>query len=169
MAEINHQILVDYFKSLAENLIGIEDFHRMNLVEIQGSFRSSASFPCLVLESHDADWGDSNLQQSIKDRNIAFTVMTKPEKANFEDQDTKLTESEILGDKILARMRHDANNPNHFLYNHFKIENVKSSKVGPLFSERLFGYRNVCSINAPKKLILDPADWQDIETTCAHP
>ena len=169
MAVITHQILVNYFKSIAENLNGIEDFHRMNLSEIQGSFRSSANFPCLTIESHDGDFKDSNLIQSVNDRAFAFTVFTKPKIGDYEDQDTKLTESEAYGKKIIARIKHDASIKDHFLHQNFKVETVSYSKVGPLYQEQLYGFRFTGQIKASDPLIVNPDDWTDLDTTCAHP
>lgn len=166
MATITHKILVDYFKSIATNLNGIEDFHRMNLSEIQGSFRSSADFPCLAVESHDGDFGDSNIMQSVNSRGFAFTVFTNPERGDYEDQDTKLTESENYGKKIIARMRHDASVKGHFLNGSFKAATVKYSKVGPLYQEELYGFRFVGEITSTDPLIVDPADWEDITEIC---
>jgi len=163
---INHSVLVAYFKYLADNLIGVNDFFRMNLMEIQGAFRSTAKFPCLVIEAHDGDYSGSNVMQSVNDRTFAFTVYAKPKKDDFDDQDTQLTLSEILGKKILARMRHDATLSSHFLYNHFKASNVSYSKVGPIFNEKLYGYRFVGSITAPEPLIVNPADWEDSPVIC---
>ena len=169
MSTITHQILINYFKAIAENLNGIADFHRMNLSEIQSSFRSSANFPCLTVESHDGDFGDSNVMQSVNDRAFAFTVFTKPAKGDYQDQDTKLTESEAYGKKIIARMRHDASQTGHFLNRNFKVESVSYSKVGPLYQEQLYGFRFIGKINSADPLICDPLDWADLETTCAHP
>lgn len=165
-AIINHSVLVSYFKSLADNLNGVNDFFRMDLTEIQGAFRSTAKFPCLVMEAHEGDYGDSNLMQSVNNRTFAFTVYTKPKLKDYNDQDTQLTLSETLGKKILARMRHDATLPEHFLHNHFQAEECSYTKVGPIFNEQLYGYRFVGNFRASEPLIVDPDDWADAPVIC---
>jgi len=166
VTEINHSVLDAYFKQIAANFKGIKDYFRMDLTEIQGAFRSSADFPCLLAESHDGDLGDSSIQQTINNRTFAFTVYFKPEKDDYDDQNLKLTQSEIFGFKIIARMKHDATIKGHFLHNHFKAETVKNHKVGPIFKEKLYGYRFTGEIKAHQPLIVDPNDWEDTPTIC---
>jgi len=163
---INHQQLVNYFSQLASNLNDINSFFRMDLTEIMGSFRSSAEFPCMVIESHEGDFGDSNRMQSVYNITWAFTIYTKPLKADYTDQNLKLSTAEEIGIKLLARMRHDATLPSHILYNRFKIENVTCAKVGPVFNEQLYGYRFLGSIKVHQPLTVNTDDWADSPTPC---
>lgn len=163
---VNHQTILDYFSNIAETLNDLNGFFRMDLTEIQGSFRSNTKFPCMVLESHEGDFGDSNVMQSVNNRTIAFTIYTKPEHQNYTDQNTKLATAEEIGLKILARMRHDAATPGNILYNNFKIETITYAKVGPVFNEQLYGYRFIGSIKTHKALTINPNDWSDNPTTC---
>ena len=165
-AIINHSILTAYFKYLATNLIGVNDFFRMDLTEIQGAFRSTAAMPCLVIEAHEGDYGDSNLMQSVNNRSFAFTVYTKPKTGDYEDQDIQLTLSESLGKKIAARMRHDSFLKTHFLYNNFNVSSIKYHKIGPVFNEKLYGYRFTGELNAHEPLIVNPDDWADTPVIC---
>jgi len=165
-AIINHTVLTAYFKNIATHLVGINDFFRMDLTEIQGAFRSTATFPCLVIEAHEGDYGDSNTMQTVNNRTFAFTVYTKPQTGDYEDQDNCLNISETLGKKILARMRHDAKTPEHFLHNNFKVEECSYAKVGPIFNERLYGYRFIGNISAHEPLIVNPLDWTDVPVVC---
>ena len=133
MPKITHSTIIDYFKNLSENLKDVKDFFRMDLIEIQSSFRSDADFPCLVVESHENDFSSSKINQTVNDRTFAFTVFYNPEKGNYDEQNTMLDLSEKMGLKIIARMKHDASLPEHILFNRFKQESVRSHKVGPLF------------------------------------
>lgn len=167
MAEISHNSIIAYFKEIQENLIGLEDFFRMDLSEIKGAFRSDANFPCLVVESHESDLGKSKHNQSVNDRSFAFTVYFNPESGNYEEQNQMLDLSEAYGYKIIARMRHDASIKGHILFNRFKVSEVKNHKVGPVFNERLYGYRFTGEITAAQPLIVSPDDWVDIDVVCA--
>ncbi|MGB5821463.1 MAG: hypothetical protein WBG90_18415 [Saonia sp.] len=166
MSIVSHAIIVGYFTDLANNLIALNDFFRMDLTEIQGAFRSKADLPCLVLESHEGDFSDSNVQSSVNARTFAFTVYDKPGKGDYDDQNTKLNSAEEIGLKIIARMKHDSSLPDHFLYNRFKVEDINYSKVGPVFNERLYGYRFVGEIKGNEPLRVDPADWLDGPSIC---
>jgi hypothetical protein len=163
---LNHTTLTNYFSTLATNLKDISSFFRMDMVEIQGAFRSSATFPCMVSESHEGNFNNSNAMQSVNTITFAFTIFTKPAKADFDDQNTKLGDAEDIGLKIIARMRHDAATPSHLLYNKFKVTNVQYAKVGPTFNEQLYGYRFIGTIQGHEPLVVNPDDWNDAPTIC---
>jgi hypothetical protein len=167
MTAISHSVIINYYQQLQQNLIGLEDFFRMDLTEIQGSFRSDANFPCLTVESHESDLGKSQFNQSVNDRSFAFTVFYNPENGNYDEQNQMLDASEAMGFKIIARMRYDATQKNHFLFNRFKAETVKTQKIGPLFNEQLYGYRFTGEITGPQPVILDADDWLDIDAVCS--
>ena len=164
---ISHTTIIAYFKDLQTKLNGLEDFFRMDLSEIQGAFRSSANFPCLVLESHEIDLGDSNFNQSVANRTFAFTVYFNPESGNFNEQNEMLDLSEMMGLKIIARMRHDTRLPESVIYNHFKVNSVKAHKVGPLFNEHLYGYRFSGEFVAASSVAVSADDWNDIDSVCS--
>ncbi|WP_421801767.1 hypothetical protein [Flagellimonas sp.] len=166
MNDINHLILVDYFKTISENHKNINDFFRMDLTEIIGSFRNGTGFPCLVMESHDGDFGDSNVQSTVNNRGFAFTIYSNPERRDYDDQNEKLSDCEVIGLQVISRMKHDSTIPDHFLYNKFKISSVKYGKVGPVFSEKLYGYRFEGEIGGNEPLNFDPALWSDDPNTC---
>ncbi|WP_421811747.1 hypothetical protein [Flagellimonas sp.] len=166
MNDINHLILVNYFKGLAENHSDIQGFFRMDLTEIMGSFRNSAPFPCLVMESHDGDFGESNVQSTVNTRGFAFTIYTNPDRKDYEDQNEKLSESEVIGLQVISRMKHDASVEGHFLFNKFKVSSVKYGKVGPVFSEKLYGYRFEGEIMGSEPLVFDTSIWSDDPTKC---
>tara|TARA_R110002167_G_scaffold364968_1_gene588357 strand:+ start:12772 stop:13272 length:501 start_codon:yes stop_codon:yes gene_type:complete len=164
--DIDHNIIVEYFKSLSENHKRINSFFRMDLTEIMSSFRSTAEFPCLVLESHEGDLSDSTVQSTVNDRTFAFTIYEKPGKYDYDDQNVRLADTENLGLSVIARMKHDATLPDHFLYNKFKVNTVTYTKVGPVFNEHLYGYRFVGSIYGNEPLNYDPLDWSDNPDKC---
>lgn len=163
---LNHSILVNYFKQLATNLNDLDGFFRMDLKEILDSFRSLDNFPCMVVESHEGDFSNSNTQQSVNTITWAFTIYTNPQHDDYNEINTKLTTAEEIGIKILARMRHDATQPNHVLFRRFKLEDVAYSKIGPVFNEHLYGYRFTGQITIHEPLTINPEDWADTPTTC---
>lgn len=163
---LNHTTLTNYFQQLATNLKDINSFFRMDMVEIQGAFRSTATFPCMVSESHEGNFNNSTIMQSVNTITFAFTIFTKPAKADFDDQNLKLGDAETIGLKIIARMRHDATIPNHILYNKFKVETLQYAKIGPTFNEQLYGYRFIGTIRGHEPLVVNPADWNDVPSIC---
>lgn len=164
--QITHANIVAYFEKLVTNLKGIESFFRMDLTEIQSSFRSSANFPCLVLESYEGDLQDSNTSNSVNQKTFAFTIYTNPKADDYNQQNLELSLSEELGLKIIGRMRHDAAQPDHLLFRKFKVENVSYAKVGPVFNERLYGYRFIGVFLENQSLKINPLDWEDLPSVC---
>ncbi len=164
--DIDHNILVTYFKYLADNYILLKGFFRMDLTEIQGAFRSKADFPCMVLESHEGDLGKSSKQSTVNDRTFAFTIYTKPKKADYDNQNEKLALAEQIGLAIIARMKHDATVKDHLIYNKFLVADVSYAKVGPVFNEQLYGYRFIGSIAGAEPLKYNKEDWLDNPDKC---
>lgn len=165
---MTHEPIIDYFKYCNEQLVDFSEdsFFRMDLSEITGSFRRGITFPALVVESPEGDMDNSSLSSSVIGRVFAFTVYDKHKKGDFQDQNQKLDNCEKIGLKIIARMRHDARNPDHLLYNRFKVNTVNFVKVGPVFSEHLYGYRFTGVIEAEESLLVKPEDWNDINQVC---
>ena len=108
---------------------------------------------------------DSN--ESINDRNFAFTIFTNPANDDYDEQNAFLALSEELGFKIIARIKHDSNQQNHLLTRAFKVSSVKSSKVGPITSQELYGYRFTGAFVKHRPLIVDPKDWLDAPEVCS--
>ena len=164
--KINHQKLVDYFKYLADNCNEVASFFRMDLTEIIGAFRSSAEFNCMVLESHEGDFSNSSRTQSVNTITWAFTIYTNPEAGNYDEQNNFLSLAEEIGIKIISRIKYDSCQPNHMIQNAFKAERVSWSKVGPVFQEKLYGYRFVGEFYIHEPLVINTDDWADNPTTC---
>ncbi len=163
---MDHNIIVTYFESLADNHRLVNGFFRMDLTEIQSSFRSKVEFPALVLESHEGDLSNSSLQATVNDRTFAFTIYLKPKQRDYPGQNDSLTIAEQIGLSMIARMKHDASLPEHFLFNKFKVNTVSYAKVGPVFNEHLYGYRFVGSIMGSEPLKVKPDDWLDTPVIC---
>lgn len=163
-----HKPIVDYFESLNENLIDFNEnsFFRMDLDELFGAFRSGITFPCMTTESPEGDAGDSTLSNSVIGRFWAFTIYQNPERGNAQQLNQMLDECEQIGLKIVSRMRLDARNPEHLLYNKFKVASVKWVKVGPVFTENLYGYRFSGEFKDNEALTVKAEDWIDLDTVC---
>lgn len=166
--EPTHKPIIDYFENINLKLkdFGENSFFRMDLTEIQGKIRSGINFPALAVESPDGDAEKSIDQNSVISRMFAFTVYMNPEKENYNEQNEMVDLCEIIGKKILARMRYDARIPEHLLFNKFKVSSAKWIKVGPIFTEGLYGYRFTGIIEGNEPLKVDPEDWDDINSTC---
>ncbi|MCT8340486.1 hypothetical protein MG296_10510 [Flavobacteriaceae bacterium TK19130] len=163
-----HKPIVDYFQSLNELNVNFPEksFSRMDLNEIMGQFRTGVNFPHLAVESHDGNLDESSHSNNVNGRTFAFTVYQNPKAGNFAQQNEMLDQCERLGLQIIARMRHDANDPDHILYRRFETNSVNYIKVGPVFNEELYGYRFTGVIKGTESLKPNAADWSDLDTIC---
>ena len=165
---MNHDHLVDYFQTINANLKDFPEksFFRMDLVEIQGAFRSGIKFPAMSVESPQLDLSDSNISNSVLGHDFAFTIWKNPRMGDFAGQNTDLGDCERIGLKVLSRLRYDARVPAALIYNSFKVSSVKAIKVGPLFNENIYGYRFTGTFINNNALIIDPSDWSDLDSPC---
>lgn len=163
-----HAVIIDYFRQLNAALVdfGQASFFRMDLTEIEGGFRTNISFPAMAVESPDLDGQDSAPTNSVIGRAFFFTIYMNPKRKDYDAQDTAIDLCERIGWKIIARMRKDSFDPTHFLYNKFKVSSVSAIRVGPVFTEHLYGYRFGGIISGEESLKVDPADWTDIDSIC---
>ena len=168
MSAPTHKPIIDYFEFLNAASVHFQEnsFFRMDLQEIFDSFRSGISFPAMAVESPEGDAEGSDITSSALTRTVAFSIYQLPQAGNAAQQNEMLDECERIGLKILARMRYDARQPGHLLYNRFKVSSAKWMKVGPLFTEQLYGYRFTVEIEGGESLKVDAADWKDIDLVC---
>lgn len=165
---MTHKDIIDYFQSLNANFTAFPEksFFRMDLDEIMGGFKSGINFPAMVIESPEGDAEGSSLSSTAIGINFIFSIYQRPVQDDFASQNEMLDECERLGRKIIARMRYDARNPQHLIYNKFKVSSMKWIKEGPIFNEGLYGYQFSGRFEGDELPKVDAADWTDIDLTC---
>lgn len=163
-----HKPTLEYFQGLNEKLIDFPDksFYRMDVEEVFGALRSGINFPAMAVESPEGDTEESQISNTVIGRMFAFTILENPQNNNFDDQNEKLDVCERIGLKIIARMRYDNADPSSFLYRRLQVESIKFHKVGPLYTENLYGYRFTGTLKDNESLTVDPDDWSDINSPC---
>ncbi len=168
MSAPTHKPILDYFKSLNAAAVDFAEnsFFRMDLSEINGAFRSGITFPCMAVESPEGEAGDSGITNSVMGRIFAFTIYMNPQLNNHEQQNEFLDTCERIGLKILSRMKHDATQPGHLLYDRFELSSCNHLKIGPVFTEMLYGYRFTGIIKGSESFKVVAADWNDLDTVC---
>ena len=166
---ISHQTIIGYLQNLVDQHtdIRIEDFYRMDISEILGAMKTSIQYPCFALESHEGNFDSSSAMNSLENKIFAFSILKKPEYGNFEDQNTALDDCELIGKQFLARMRYDSAQETSLLHKLFSLGNVNYHKVGPLYTDHLYGYRFEISLLPDKtSMKVTPENWTDIDEVC---
>jgi hypothetical protein len=166
--QLDHNAIVNYFESLNNNAAFFpeDSFFRMDLEDIFDAFRSGIKYPALVVESPDIDLSDSSEQETVNKRIFAFHVYQKPETDRHQDVQDALNLCESIGYKIIARMKKDNYDPNSIIHRAFKPQSVKANQVSKVFTENLYGYRFTGEFSKSDALVLDPADWDDLDSRC---
>lgn len=164
---ITHKQIVDYMQDLHEKNISTKSFYRFNLAEIQGSIRSKIIYPCIALESPEGDFQGTTANNSLDNKLFAFSILDKPSQGDYTDEDLKLDNCERIGKQYLARMRHDARIKESLVFNIFNLSDTQYHKVGPIFTDRLFGYRFEIKLSNSKiNMQINPNDWTDLDNPC---
>ncbi len=162
-----HKQISDYMKQLSVLNDNINSFFRFNISDIQGGIRAKINFPAMALESPEGNFVGSNTNNSLDSKLFAFTIFDKPSRGNFDQEDDMLDDCELIGKQILARMRYDSLVPASVIYRLFKLEKVQYHKVGPVFTDHLFGYRFEVELSDAKvNMQINPADWSDLDDPC---
>jgi len=64
-------------------------------------------------------------------------------------------------------MRYDSTQSGNILYRLFDIAQVSLHKIGPVYTDGLYGYRFEIALKPDKaNFKVNPADWEDIESVC---
>ena len=165
--DLSHASIVAYLSNLADQNTDVKSFFRMNISEIQGAIKTNIEYPCLALESHEGNFESSSANNTIEQKTFAFSILDKPVKHTFNGENDSLDLAEKIGKEFLARMRYDTADPNSELYQAFNISRVSYHKVGPIYADRLFGYRFEIPLNSVKaNLKPNPDKWSDLNTIC---
>lgn len=157
----------NYFDELVQKHKKINEFigfFNRELHEKQGSFDGIAS-PYLALFKYEAGL-DGPEQNTIAVRKVAFALMrTDVATDDFDAQYQAVDECEKLALSVLARIRYDSNNRNHFLYNSFLKESVRILPVE--LSSQSYGVEVYFNLKNPQPLIVNPDEWSDIDEVCS--
>ncbi len=159
--------LKDYFRNLVEQSHFINDFSGYFARELhnkQSSFNNFQS-PCLALFGYSMGMDGEDLSNvAVRKMNFGIIFNDIPPD-DFESQYTAIDKAEALAIKVVARMRLDSNNPNHFLHTAFIKNSVEITPV-ELDGVGLFGVEVSFQIKNIQSLSVNPDDWKDINKVC---
>lgn len=159
--------LKNYFADLVKQSNFINDFVGYFVRELhnkQSSF-SGVGFPCLALFGYSINVeGEEMASSSVRSMNFGILI-GDVDPADYERQYEAIDRGEKLAEKVVARMKLDSNNEQHFLYgalikNSVEIRPVDMEGVGLFGAEVSFKLKNYQSF----KVLLE--DWKDVEKIC---
>ncbi len=156
----------NYFQEIVAKNLKINEFvgyFTRDLHHKQASFKGLNS-PYLALFKYELGL-DGERQNTVAVRKVGFAVMrTKVSADDFEAQYAAIDECEKIALQVLARIRYDNNNREHFLYNSFLKDSVRVLPVE--LSSQSYGVEVFFNFKNPQSLEVVPDDWEDIDSVC---
>lgn len=171
MPRVSYNTIINYLESLAVNHNDIASSYRWNVSDITGAFRKGVALPVMLIdpiENHPQ--GDAT--KVINGNMTAITILGKPgtpttQIDSYAQQNIVLNNSYEICLDVMKRILSDAqkvniNGSKNWMYGMVDPESIQILNVGPVFSERLFGYRMEIVFKNTESLIVDPLKWADL-------
>lgn len=170
MPNISFEVLISYLEDLADKHIDIKDKFRWNISEVSGAMRSGVEYPVMTIDSPEVSTtGDT--AKRFHQNSIAFNILAKPEGQRgadkYAEQNVVLNqclqicydlECRIIADGSLVKIGGEKN----WLYNMIDINSFNFQKIGPIYSDGLFGYRCELLIKNSVPRVVDTSKWNDL-------
>lgn len=170
MPNISFEILISYLEDLAEKHIDIKSHFRWNISEVTGAMRSGIEYPLMAIDSPEISTsGDRSSRFHYN--SMAFTILAKPGNTRgadkYAEQNAVLNdclqicyeiEKRIIADGSLVKIGGEKN----WLYNMVDISSFNFQKVGPIYTDVLFGYRCEFLIKNSVPKVVDASKWNDL-------
>lgn len=166
MKENSYLEVKNYFENLVMQSTFLNDF--VGFFEREWSSKTSSvkglKSPVLALFRYTLGFDGQN-DNSVAVRKIGFAIMfNKIKPGDLDAQYQAIHDAEQLSIKILARMRYESFNSDHFLYNAFLKDSVEIKPVE--LSAGDFGVDVLFNLKNKQPLKVDFADWKDLEDIC---
>jgi hypothetical protein len=171
MPRISFLNIVNYLENLAEKHIDIKNSYRWNVSEVSGALRSGIELPVMLIDAVETQTKGDNTK-TIHVNTTAFTILGKPNTRTgnldeYEAQNEVLDfcqqicfdlESRILEDATLSKANDGSKN---WLYGLVDKNSFHHFKIGPIFSDGLYGYRCEVSLKNLVSTCVDNNKWND--------
>jgi hypothetical protein len=171
MPRISFLKIVGYLEQLAENHVQVNDHYRWNVHEVEGSLRSGVELPVLFVDPVEVK-PSGDAAKTFHANITAFTVLGKPnnntgELDSYAAQNAVLDycqqicfdiEERIINDAAIPRIDGEKN----WLYGLVDKSSFNIIKVGPLFTDQLYGYRCELTLKNQVPLMIDNSKWKDL-------
>lgn len=159
----------DYFRDLVENSEFIQDFVGFFSREYKSReasyYKKGLKSPTLALFRYELGF-DGDGVNAVAVRKIGFIIIFNDVKNDdYDEQYKAIHEAENLALKVIARIRWDNTQKEHFLYNSFLQDSVE---IHPLeLNLNNFGVEVFFNLKNKQSLIVDANDWKDIDGICS--
>ena len=159
--------LKKYFAHLAQKHKEIKEnvgYFSREIIEKTNSFAGIAS-PFLAIYDYELGLDGGELNTLGKRKMVFSIIFANAPFDDFEAQQEKIDQAEQIALQLLARIRWDSNDKNHFLYNAFEKD---LTKIYPVEEPQahLFGVEVEIHFSTKQPLQINPEHWEDVFLTC---
>lgn len=170
MPNITFLNIVSYLESLAEKHVGIKSNFRWNIEEAGGAMRSGIEYPVMLIDPVEVKT-EGDYSKLFHYNNTAITILAKPSTRQgnqFESQNEVLNECQQICFDLENRIINDSRSriieeQKNWLYNLVDINSFQFFKMGPLFTDNLYGYRLEIQIKNSVIKEIDKDKWTDLQ------
>ena len=166
------QKITDFLTTLGENHVDINSVYRYNRLELSGAFRKGAPLSAMLIDSIETFVTNPNAR-NFNQNNCAFTILGKEgvstaKMDSYTQQNEVLEHTQEIAFEVAARIKDaalntDLNGPLKWLYGNVEQDSFHFYKVGPVFTEQLYGYRCEFSIKQKQPYQPNPDKWTDLD------
>jgi hypothetical protein len=168
---INHTQLISFFEDLGESSIHVKSTFRWNVNEIKGTLRDGVSLPLMAIDSPHITENGTEVTNTNDLYNCALTFLGLDDYPTnrfdeYENQEFVINHNLEIAKKFrnkllaLSETAYLDGDVKNWLYGRIKNGSFQFLKVGPAYTENLYGYRLQFQINLkPTKTVVD-TDWE---------
>lgn len=125
-----------YFEDVANRHPEIKWFYEIDEDEIIGGLRSKVKYPCMMLEFPEPSGFDNSTNTDVK-LPSGLAILSPCKQGDFAKRREILISHEKMILDVVSQMKQDRILGNFFL----DVNQLKWSKVGPMFTDNLYGWR----------------------------
>lgn len=172
MPRISFLTIVNYLESLATLHVDIKDQYRWNASEFSGALRKGVELPVMLIDAIETQTGGDKTK-TIHNNSGAFTILGKPN-TRTGNLDAYAAQNEVLDycqticfdieTRILSDSENikDTNGDKNWLYGLVDKNSFHTFKLGPVFSDGLYGYRTEFTLKNLVPTCPDSSKWSDL-------
>jgi|GEM_PF-1393964 len=171
MPRISFLTIVNYLESLASKHTLINDSYRWNLNEVEGQLKSGLTLPVLFIDPVEVK-PSGDAAKTFHSNITAFTILGKPgvntnKLDSYDEQNEVLDYCQQLCFDVQERIMHDAtiariDDEKNWMYGLVDKSSFHFFKVGPLFTDQLYGYRCELTLKNKVSLYIEKNKWTDL-------
>jgi len=172
MPRVSFLTIVNYLESLAAKHVAINESFRWNVSEFSGALRSGVRLPVMLIDAIETQT-QSDKDKTIHANTTAFTILGKPNTRTgnldqYQAQNEVLDCCQQLCFDIEARVLYDARQVKgddglkNWLYGLVDKNSFHHFKIGPIFSDGLYGYRCELTLKNVEPACPDVSKWEDL-------